>query len=533
MVKAFTNMDFNKTQVPPLYTELARSLGGEIDASYLSLEKHSRDYSSCKISPHIITYPKTIDDIKKIIACADEFKIPISVKGYGKNASGATLVEGIVIDMTKYFNHIKHLDMLGNVINVDPGVSCKKIREHLSGWGLEIPFLTEQNDEDTIGGVVSTKNVSPSSFEHGGIGSWVTGLSIVLSNGEQHIIEDGITPSGKLLSIYQSLFPLLAKETHIIRGGKPACPEDNSGYNIWGQSIGPRQLINQIIGSQGTLAIITGIKLRIVPKLPFSKTTLIRINDYWNLPDCISTCKTNGVDNLFSYDLLLENLAKAYGHHDKEIVVSNVPHILTLVAIQKGNNEKDLNEKQKRLIKSLNLPEENINCVNEDNQLCTFIQYDHIKKLLESYSGQTVTPCVTGGGIIVPIDDLPETLFDIEKYHSRNHLIFNITGNIGSGHISVITFIPNDINTFANKVMEVTEACFSIAKKYRGGGSALSGDGIVGTNFLPLFYSPRILEIFSKIKNIWDPNNILNPGKKGFIDMNYTRQRILPPSVAV
>lgn len=523
-------MDFSRSQVPPLYTELARGLGGEIDASFLSLEQNSRDFSSCKISPQIITRPKTIDDIKKIIACADEYKIPVSLKGYGRNASGATLVEGIVIDMTKYFNHIKHLDMLGNTINVDPGVSCKKIREHLSGWNLEIPFLTEQNDEDTIGGVVATKNVSPSSFEHGGVGSWVIGLSIVLSNGEQHIIEDGITPSGKLLSIYQSLFPLLSKETHIIRGGKPLCPEDNSGYNIWGQSIGPRQLINQIIGSQGTLAIITGIKLRIVPKSLFKKTILIRIHEYWSLPDCILACKANGVDNLFMYDVLLENLSKAYLDHDKDIVSSPVPHVLTLVATQSGNDEKALKEKQLRLIKSLSLPEENINYVGENNQLYNFTEYDHIKKLLESYGGTTVVPCVTGGGIIFPIDDLPETLFDIEKYHNRHHLIFNISGNVGSGHISVITFIPNDLYTFADKVMEVTEACFSIAKKYKGGGSALSGDGIIGTVFLPLFYSPRILEIFSKIKNIWDPNNILNPGKKIGIDILYAKQRISPLS---
>ncbi|MCX6756629.1 MAG: FAD-binding oxidoreductase [Candidatus Nomurabacteria bacterium] len=521
-------MDFKNSQVPTLYKELARSLSGEIDVSHHSLEQHSRDASFCKITPHIITYPKTIDDIKKIISCADEYKIPISVKGNGRNASGASLAEGIVVDMTKYFNHIKHLDMSGNVINVDPGVNCKKIREHLSLWGLEIPFLTEQNDEDTIGGVVSTKNVSPTSFEHGGIGSWVTGLSIVLTNGEQHLIEEGITPSGKLLYIYQSLFPLLATETHIIRGSKPLCSEDNSGYNIWGQSIGPKQLINNIIGSQGTLVVITGIKLRIVPKRLFKKTTLIRIKDYYNLPDSILACKENGVDSLFMYDLLLENLSMGYDAHNKEIISSEVPHVLTLVATQSENDENILSEKQKRLIKALNLPPENTTCISGENQLCKLTEHNNIKKLLDTYGGNTVIPCITGGGIIVPIDDLPETLFDIEKYHNKNHLIFNITGNVGSGHISVITFIPNEVTSFANKIMETTEACFSIAKKYKGSGSALSGDGIIGTVFLPLFYPPKIIEIFSKIKNIWDPSNILNTGKKLNIDIQYVKQRISP-----
>ncbi|HCC06193.1 TPA: hypothetical protein DEP94_02465 [Candidatus Nomurabacteria bacterium] len=525
-------MDFKNSRVPTLYTDLARTLGGEIDTSYHALEKNSRDFSSCKILPHIITYPKTVEDIKKIIACADEYKIPVAVKGNGNNASGASLVEGIVIDMTKYFNRIKHVDMLGNIINVDPGVSCKKIREHLSGWNLEIPFLTEQNDNDTIGGVVATKNVSPSSFEHGGINSWVIGLSIVLSNGEQHIIEDGITPSGKLLSIYQSLFPLLSTETHIIRGGKPTCSEDNSGFNIWGQSIGPRQLINNIIGSQGTLAIITSIKLRTIPRPLFKKTIRIRIPEYQNLPDCILACKVNGVDNLFMYDVLLENLSSTFGGQDKEIYSSSTPHVLTLVATQSGNDEKALHEKQLRLVKELNLPSESITCMRGDNYLHNFTEPSHVKKLLESYSGQTVIPCITGDGIIVPIENLPETLLAIEKYHNENHLIFNTTGNVGSGHISVITFIPNDINTFADKVINATEACFSIAKKYKGSGSAGSGDGLIGTAFLPLFYSPKIIEIFSKVKNIWDPNNILNTNKKIGVDVSYIKQRILPPDAS-
>lgn len=532
MVKAFMKMDFKNSRVPTLYTDLARTLGGEIDTSYHTLEQNSRDFSSCKILPHIITRPKTVEDIKKIIACADEYKIPVAVKGNGNNAHGATLVEGIVIDMTKYFNRIKHVDMLGNIINVDPGVNCKKIREHLSGWNLEIPFLTEQNDEDTIGGVVATKNVSPTSFEHGGINSWVVGLSIVLANGEQHIIEDGITPSGKLLSIYQSLFPLLSRETHIIRGGKPLCNEDNSGLNIWGQSIGPRQLINNIIGSQGTLAIITSIKLRTIPRPLFKKTTLIRIPEYQSLPDAVLACKSHSVDNLFMYDVLLENLSKAYNGYDKEIVASPVPHVLTLVATQSGNDEKTLHEKQLRLIKNLHLPAENINCISNDNKLYNFTEYGHVKKLLESYGVTNIIPCVTGGGIIVPIDDLPGALFDIEKYHNDNHLLFNITGNVGSGHISVITFIPNDVNTFAEKVIDATEACFSIAKKYKGSGSALSGDGLIGTTFLPLFYSPKIIEIFSKVKNIWDPNNILNTNKKIGIDISYIKQRILPPNAS-
>jgi FAD/FMN-containing dehydrogenase len=519
-------MDFKGSSVPPLYTDLARTLGGEIDTSYRNIEEHSEDCSPCKIAPHIITYPKTIDDIKKILARADEYRIPVAVRGYGRNASGAALVEGIVINMTKYFNHIKHVDMLGHTISVDPGVSCKKIREHLESWGMEIPFLTEQDDENTIGGVVATKNVSPTSFESGPISSWVIGLSIVLSNGEQHTLEDGITPSGKLLSIYQSLFPLLAKEVHNLRGGKPMCAEDNGGYNIWGQSIGPRQLINNIIGSQGTLAIITGIKLRIVPKSPHKKTMLIRVPSYADLPHCVQTCKEHGVDSMHMYDLMLEKLYEEYSGFGKEGAASQLPHTLTIVATHSGGDEKALHEKQKRLADALKLAEGYVEYVSSANHFYILTEHTHIQKLLSAYNKGALVPVLTGNGMIVPIEHLGGALLDIEDYHNENHLLFCVTGNVGSGHISITTLLSPEPATYADKVMEATKACFLVAKKYKGGASAASGDGMIGTLFLDLFYSPKILEIFSAVKQVWDPHDILNPGKKKHFDASYVKQRI-------
>lgn len=521
-------MDFRVSGVPPLYADLARSLSGEVDTSYRSIEEHSRDSSPCKISPHIIIYPKTVDDIKKVISKADEYRIPVSVRGNGRNGSGSALVEGIVINMTKYFNHIKHVDMLGHTINVDPGVNCKKIREHLDSWGMEVPFLTEQNDEDTIGGVVATKNVSPTSFEHGPISSWVMGLSVVLSNGEQHSLEDGITPSGRLLSIYQSLFPLLAKEVHNIRGGKPLCSEDNSGYNIWGQSIGPRQLINNIIGSQGTLAVITGIKLRIVPKQAHRITSIIRIPSYQELSKIIESCKQNGADKMFAYDVLLETLSKEHVGFDKDYISSPLPHVLNLIISQSGGDMKALSEKHRRLVSSLKLPDDYIVTVPADNKLFLLSESSHVNKLLSTYGGGALIPTTTSGGIIVPTESLCDALLDIENYHNEKHLMYSITGNVGSGHISLVTFIENEPNLYSGKVMNAVSECFMIAKKYKGGGSALSGDGMIGTPFLNLFYHPKLIEIFSKIKNIWDPHDILNPGKKIAFDVSYIKQRITP-----
>ncbi len=519
MVEVFTLMDSKQQAVPTIYTELAHTLHGDVDTTYETLQHNSRDNSPCVVMPHILVYPKTISDIKKCIACAEQYHIPLAVKGSGLNASGAALVGGILIDTTKYLHQIRTTDMPGNTITVDPGVTCKKIRTHLGAWGLEVPFLTEQDDEATIGGIVATKNVSPASFESGGIRSWILGISVMLHNGEEHMIEDGITPSGELLAIYQQLFPLLGKESATLRGGKPFSQEEATGYNIWTHNIGPRQLIDNIVGSQGTLAVITGIKLRTTLKPAHTQTLLITLPTYTQLPTVVEISKHHGVRSLHMYDSTLEQINSKHP-------VSKGEHALTVVATLAGNDAHTLHQAVDRYSKAISLPEVSVIIADAHYSDAPFTNYEHMRSALTSYAQGSFIPSFTTTGLLVPISSLGKVLEEIDAYHAAKRLMYCVSGNPGSGHISVITLIPETPASFPEKVIETTKDLFLIIKKYNGGIGAVSGDGLVGTPFLPLFYSETIRNIFTQVKQIWDPHNIFNPGKKQDLTLNYVQDRI-------
>jgi len=512
-------MDSKQQAIPTIYTELAQTLHGDVDTTYETLKHNSRDSSPCVVMPHILVYPKTISDIKKCIACAEQYHIPLAIKGTGLNTSGAALVSGILIDTTKYLHQIRTTDMPGNTITVDPGVSCKKLRTHLSAWGLEVPFLTEQDDEATVGGIVATKNVSPTSFESGGIRSWILGLTVMLHNGEEHMIEDGITPSGELLAIYQKLFPLLGRESAILRGGKPFSQEEASGYNIWNQNIGPRQLIDNIVGSQGTLAVITGIKLRITLKPIHTKTLLITLPNYTHLSTIVEVSKHHGIRSLQMYDAMLEQINTKHPENKGG-------HALTIVAVLTGNDIHTLHQAIERYSKAISLPEIVIRVADDHYTATPFTSYKHIQSSLTDYAKGTFTPSFTTTGLLVPTSSLGKILEEIDTYHVEKRLLYCVSGNPGSGHISVITLIPQAPASFAEKIIEITKDLFLITKKYNGGIGASSGDGLIGTPFLPLFYSETIRAIFKQVKEIWDPHNIFNPGKKQDLTLNYVQDRI-------
>lgn len=515
-------MDSNDYGVPSIYADVARSLQGELDASPITRTVYSSDGSPYTITPQIVAHPKTIEDIKKILAVADDYTIPVTVCGKRLNTSGAALTEGIVIDMATHFSNIHRVDPHEYIITVDAGVTVSATQAALAGWGMDIPFLTAQDTNATIGGIVANKNTSPTSHEHGGIGSVLTSMTIVLANGEQHLLEEGVTPSGNLLAIYQQLFPLLSDESSTLRGAKGDSPEDASGYNVWSQAIGPRQIINTIIGSQGTLAIITQVTLRAVPKKEHTRTIAAYLPTYDSLQPCIAIARAHHVDGLFMYDEFLEQRA-----HATQLIQEQLPegpHLLTCIMTIDGTDERTVYERTLRLTRALSMYNPT---VIPHHVYTSMIAHERVHMLTTSYAQGALIPVVTGNGLIFPYHRIGEALTAIETYHKEKRLIYTVCGNIGSGNISVTTLIPPNKETYSGLVMDTTEHLCVLAKKLGGSASASSGDGLTGTQFLPLFYSHKVLAIFGRIKQIFDPHEILNPGKKGTLPSAYCKQRII------
>jgi FAD/FMN-containing dehydrogenase len=231
---------FNR--IPPLFSDLAKILAGEIDCSIETLTRYSRDASSYHIPPQAVIYPKNSTDIKHVLGLAREYGIPVTTRGSGRSTSGGSIGEGIILDMSRYFTYIRGINFIENTISVDAGVPVGELLDRLNDMQVDIPYLHGLNRASSIGSVVATRPVSASSFLYGSIREWVEGMTVVVDNGEEHHIQDGITPSGRLLGIYQSVFPFITKESALIRAGKPKVHDDPTGYTLWSSSIGPRQL---------------------------------------------------------------------------------------------------------------------------------------------------------------------------------------------------------------------------------------------------------------------------------------------------
>lgn len=515
-------MEFKKeSSTPPLFISLAKVISGEIESSPETLAAYSNDGSPYSVLPQVIVYPKTVKDIKHCISFARDYSIPLTPRGAGTASTGGCLGEGIIIDMTRYFNTISHVDIQENTITVDAGVSIEDLQEKAALWGMEIPLFGNTGDTGTVGGAFATRSITSSSFYYGSIREWVEGLTIVLDTGEQHTIRDGITPSGRLLGIYQTVFPFISSQKDYLRAAKRENSDDSTGYNIWGTSIGPRQLLDQLAGSEGTLGIITSLTFRMVQKKQHSITTALPITEVRLLTSCIEIAKHHGVEKIYLYDKTYASLVNKF-HHGL-LPERNEESLYTLLVTHKGNDLHKLQMTISTFLRAIPIKKEDI-FHTEDVVTATLESSDFLTKLFTVYTRGSQLLIKSCQGLIVPLAKYATALHEIDIFLATTGRLYVLTGNAGSGHISIITLFSPEDYIDDSSLHEYISSIVNIIQKYSGGISAYGGDGITSTPYLSKFYNETVLDIFASVKTIWDPSALFNPGKKTSLSTKYAKE---------
>ncbi len=513
-------------RIPPLFGDLAKILAGEIDCSLETLTTYGSDASPYFVMPQAVIYPKTVTDIKHVLSFAREYTMPVTVRGGGGARTGGALGEGIILDMKRYFSQIRNVNMMENTMTVDAGVTVSSLLEKLHTWRFDIPLLTSKENDSTVGALLSTKSASPSSFYHGTIREWVEGLTVVLDTGEEHAIRDGITPSGRLLGIYQAVFPLLTKENPTLRAAKPTFNDDATGYNLWSTSIGPRQLIDQLVGGEGTLGIITSVTFRISPYKRHSVTTCVPVSDKGFIPTYIEIAKRYKGEHIYMYDEGFMQLAERY-HPTLVPFFTDTPYVILVT--HTGDDKEKLHHAVKKFREALPLDDYLLKTLEDGTTLTRIIDDSFLFSLFDMYTSKTQVPTTLADGLIINFHNSPQFLSELEDYLNSLGRLYTVTGNIASGHICVTTLFDPASRHYNEEIIAYAKSIFSLVKKYDGGISAVGGEGLARTPYLSYIYNDAVLAIFKKIKLAWDPLSILNPGKKGDVTAHYLQQHLKRP----
>jgi len=424
------------------------------------------DATLLKGDPEIILFPKTTEQISKIMAFACQEGIPVNTRGAGTNLSGGTIPDqgGIVLALTK-MNKILELDLANHVVVVEPGVINQDLQEYLAPLGYYFPPDPASMKACTLGGNVAECSGGPRCLKYGVTRDYVLGLEVVLSSGEV-----------------------------VILGGKnPVNPE-------------PLDLVRLMVGSEGTLGIFTKLFLRIKRFSHAKETMLCTFDSVKEASQAVSSIISQGIvpTTLEMMDNLLINCAEDFTH----IGLDRTAGALLLIEVD-GHQEELADQVAviQRVCRQNNSREFKVaQSTAETDRLWVARRtvIGAVARKRPSYSLQDVT---------VPRSKLPEIVEKIVNLSMEYDLPIGVLAHAGDGNLHPLVLFDERIEAEVEKVHLVEEKICESALMLGGTISGEHGIGLLKRPFLANEFSPEAIFLKKQLKLAFDPKNILNPDK--------------------
>jgi FAD/FMN-containing dehydrogenase len=565
-----------------LADEIKLFFHGDVATDEAALAAASRDYSVFKVRPQVVVFPKDVEDIKSLVKFvakkkATGEKISLTGRSAGTDMTGGPLGESIIVSFTKYFNHIKEVGELPHfaeaargdnrnsdtgIAIVEPGVYFRDLEKELIPKGLLYPAYPASKDLCAIGGMVNNNSGGEKTLAYGKTENYVRGLKLVMSDGEEHDIRplSGVEFRTKLAEqsfegdLYRKIHALIESHYDAIRKAKPDVSKNSAGYylwNVWDKEKDIFDLTKLIVGSQGTLGLLTEATLGLVPAKKHSRMAVVFLKDLRFAADLVGDVLKFNPESIESYDdrtlvvavkLWRQVLRSMKGNifalawqflpEIRMVLRGGMPKMIMLIELT-GDDEKELTVKLNGLhldIAKFAASHEGIRVrvlKNEkEEQKYWTIRRESFALLHNNTSGKDTVPFIDD--FIVKPEYLPEVLLKVNAIldYYGNDLIYTISGHPGNGNFHIIPLMDLKNERIRALIPEIAEKVYQLVFHYHGSITAEHNDGLIRTPYLEEMYGPDIMALFAETKRIFDPENIFNPGKKVNGDLAYSARHI-------
>ncbi len=512
-----------------LAEEIKKFFKGEVTDDEVTLKKYSRDASLFEVKPKLVVYPKDSDDLKKLVKWVGENPgHSVTVRAAGSDMTGGPLNESIVADVTKYMNQMGEVVAEGTV--VEPGMFYRDFERKTLEKKLILPCYTASKDLCALGGMIANNCAGEKTLRYGKMENFVLESKVIFSDGNEYTVKplsivalDIKMAQGDFEGdVYKKMNELLISNDELIRNAKPNISKNSAGYYLWNiKKDGFFNLNKLLVGSQGTLGIVTEAKIKLVPVEPISKLFVIFLKNLSPLAKLVNEILPTRPESIESYDdaslkLAMKFLPKYLFRFIPEALMmlrSGIPKMVLLVEYS-GETEAEVDRKIATLhlkIASFGLVSRKITSEAEAEKYWT-VRRESFNLLRKHVHGSRTAPFVDD--VVVKPEDMPTFLPRMCAILDEYKLIYTIAGHAGNGNFHIIPLMDMKDRRNIRVIREVGEKVYSLVAEYHGSITGEHNDGIVRTPYLNKMYSPEILELFKKTKEIFDPQNIFNPGKK-------------------
>ncbi len=259
--------------------DLKGIIKGELLFDDITRILYSTDASIFQVRPLGVVAPRDEDDVQALVRYASEHRMPLIPRGAGTGFAGESLGSGLIVDMSKHFRSV--LEIHSDSVRVQPGVVYRHLNEELHKVGRRFAPDPASGGQCTIGGMVATDASGLRLLHHGYTREHVESLRVVLDTGDavdasRHPVNaNGRSTTGHLDDIIVSVAAVLSDNANLIESSRPRSLYNRCGYTLHDVlKNGRLDLARILVGSEGTLALVTEAVLRTVP-LPVERSLVI------------------------------------------------------------------------------------------------------------------------------------------------------------------------------------------------------------------------------------------------------------------
>ena len=487
---------------------------GTLHTDNVSRQLYATDASVFKINPIAVYLPQNEDDVLAAIRIAKELGLGIHTRGGATGLAGESLGEGIVLDMHESFQQIE-INAENKSVVAGCGVVLDELNSKLKKHHLMFGPDPSSANRCTIGGIIANNATGTHSLKYGYTSDHVLSIRMATSDGKILHLKPG--PADKQPERFRKLIPILEKWQDTIETAYPEQDRNRCGYNlrgVWdGKIFNPIPLV---CGSEATFGVILSAELSLV-EIPAVKTLLMFIFE-----DNLKACKS--VSNILPFkpaglELITDHVIQMGRKHDPRLNSILPP---SAKAVLLGEWSGDTLEEVKRQInpvlsemRSANSTAIEVREAYDKNSMdLLWLIRKEAEALILNCPGKKKAISFVEDTAINPVR-LGQWLSlkdDILKKHGFSWATF---GHAGSGELHSKVFINVQDKKEYQRLVEMSDSLYEKLIALGGSISGEHGDGLSRTPYINKQY-PELYPAFKEIKDILDPDGILNPGKKVF-----------------
>jgi FAD/FMN-containing dehydrogenase/Fe-S oxidoreductase len=503
--------------------DLRRLVRGEVAFDEATRALYSTAACIYRIQPLGVVAPLDADDAAAAVSYCRAHGIPLTPRGGGSGLAGQALGDGIVLDFTPHMNRI--LEVTNDHAWVQPGLILDQLNAVLAPLRRWFPPDPSSSGYCSLGGMIANNSAGSHSVKYGTTIDYVEELDVLLSDGARaHVMPyelDGaawrrlVAEETREAQVHRDLRMLVERHADLIRSHQPRTAKNSAGYRLERVIEGGTLNLSKLIcGSEGTLAIVLAAKLRTAP-LPGARRVAVL-----HFPDLASAGRA--VLEILQMD---PSAIEIDEHRTIEVIRAGCPGLAghlpgpgqsQLFVEFDGPTEDNvaprLTQMRERICRDLALATRCIEPTAPEEVRKLWAMRKATLPLLYNRPGpKRIISFIED--VTVPVAQIPTYIEGLHGIFERHGVEAAVYGHASQGNFHVRPFLDLHDPAEVAKMQAIADEVFGLTISLGGTTSGEHGDGIARTQYLEKLYGP-LVPLFGAVKRIFDPDNLLNPGKK-------------------